>query len=159
MKRNNKYLIGNKFACGRGPNKTSFKAGLVPWNKGIKKITSEKSRATCFKKGQVGIRRVPVGTITICKDRSGTLRRRIKTTHTGHPSDWKTYATWLWEKHHGKIPDGMFVHHLDGDALNDALSNYALTTRATHILQHRHDLIESRKRIGSSVGKGYIRAG
>lgn len=35
FKKGEERLIGNKFAKGNKPNKTSFKKGLIPWNKGM----------------------------------------------------------------------------------------------------------------------------
>ena len=38
MHRDNSYLIGNKFAKGHRANKTSFKKGMIPWNKGTRGV-------------------------------------------------------------------------------------------------------------------------
>ena len=33
----------------------------------------------------------------------------------------------IWEMHHGLIPDGMFIDHIDGDRINNLLENLRLT--------------------------------
>lgn len=144
MHRDNTYLIGNQFAKGAKPNKTAFRKGSVPWNKGIHRPTSEKSLRTCFKKGGVSPRTVPVGTVTIRVDKNGKQRRWIKTSEI--KPRWTIYAQWLWIKHHGAIPLGLMVHHMDHDTLNDALSNYCLVTRSQHINHHRSELQAAKKK-------------
>ena len=135
MKRDNSYLVGNKFAVGSGPNHTSFKKGQKPWNTGIKKLVSEKCLKTTFKKGQRPTNFTPNGTVTVRTDKQKRKRQWIKV-----KGKWIIYSQWLWIKTHGEIPAGLLIHHLDGDTLNDTLSNYALVTRAQHINLHRADL-------------------
>lgn len=152
MKRNNSYLIGNKFALGAGPNRTSFKPGDVPWNKGKTGWCPEGCKATQFKAGCRGNRFVPDGTIRIRTDKNGAKRRWIK-----FSGKWMMYASYLWTKCHGPIAPGWFIHHIDGDSLHDSLSNYALVTRRMHINEHRAKLIVGRMKPGQKVGKGYIK--
>ena len=135
MNRDNTYLSGNKFACGSGPNQTSFKKGTVPWNKGKKGIRN--SPATEFKKGQRGRNWLPVGSMSIRKDKNSASRRFIK---ISEPNIWKLFAVCVWEAEHGAIPRGLVLHHIDGDSLNDAVQNLCVLTRAAHITIHRLDL-------------------
>lgn len=144
MSRDFSYMKGNKFAVGVGPNRTSFKPGIAPWNKGLKGWCPSGSQKGWFKKGERGNKFVEIGTIKIRRDKQGRDRRWIKVSSLGTPYDWKVYASWLWEKEVGKIPDGLFVHHSDGDTLNDAVSNYSLVTRSTHIAIHRKDLLAAK---------------
>jgi hypothetical protein len=108
------------------------------------------SPKTEFKKGITPHNKKPIGYITIRrdktknKDRKGTERRYIKIGHDCY--DWKVYATWLWESKKGKIPQGMFVHHIDGNSLNDKLSNYKLVDRSKHAILHKISLIKARKK-------------
>jgi hypothetical protein len=127
----------------RKPNRTSFKKGLVPWNKGSHRATSPKCLRTAFKKGQKPANILPIGEITIRTDKSGCKRRWIKVSNK--QPRWKIYAQWLWEKRRGKIPNGFLVHHKDGDSLNDTIKNYCLVTRAQHIDHHRADLNAAKK--------------
>lgn len=102
------------------------------------------SPKTEFKKGFTPHNKKPVGYITTRKDKNGTRRRHIKIGEGKY--EWKVYATWLWEKNGNKIPKEMFIHHIDGDALNDNLSNYKLINRAEHITIHRRDLNKARNK-------------
>uniref|UniRef100_A0A6M3KH51 Putative homing endonuclease n=1 Tax=viral metagenome TaxID=1070528 RepID=A0A6M3KH51_9ZZZZ len=63
-----------------------------------------------------------------------TKRRYIK---TGNGNQWKLYSKYLWEQKYGKIPIGLGVHHIDGNPLNDTISNLALISKAQHLAIHR----------------------
>ena len=125
--RDNSYLIGNQFAKGHKPNKTSFKKGHIPWNKGIKGI--HLSPVTEFKKGQKSLRWVLVGTKTIRKDKHGVKRRWIK---IAEPNKWEEYARFVWKKHFKKIFKEDVIHHLDGNRLNDKIDNLIALPRKIH---------------------------
>ena len=125
-----------------GPNQTSFRKGSVPWNKGIKKLLSEKSLATAFKKGMKPDNFLEIGSTTIRIDKSGKSRRWIKVSND-YPR-WLPYAQWLWTKTHGEIENGLLVHHKDGDSLNDTIENYQLVTRSEHINIHRSELLAAK---------------
>ena len=145
MKRDNSYLIGNKFAVGQKPNKTCFKKGSQAWNKGIKGL--HLSPTTEFKKGQRGINWVPVGSIkkrTNWHSKHVTSRKWIK---ISEPNIWVLLAIYNWTKKNGIIPKGILVHHKDFDCLNDKLSNLKLVTRTEHINIHRDMLEAFRKNI------------
>lgn len=45
--------------------------------------------------------------------------------------------TEVWERHHGAIPDGWQVHHIDGDHANNAIENLALLTNVEHQRWHK----------------------
>lgn len=38
----------------------------------------------------------------------------------------------VWEKHFGKVPDGMQIHHIDGNKQNNDISNLQLVTPLEH---------------------------
>jgi hypothetical protein len=132
--RDNKYLIGNKHAVGSKPNKTSFKKGTDPWNKGKKGI--HLSPETEFKKGQPSLKKMPVGSVTIRQTKGGKPRKFIK---TADPSEWVENARHVWLSNGGLIPKGFIVHHIDENTLNDDISNLALVNRAGHLNIHRKD--------------------
>lgn len=42
----------------------------------------------------------------------------------------------VWEEHYGKIPEGMQIHHIDGDKTNNNISNLQLVTTIEHKRLH-----------------------
>ena len=43
----------------------------------------------------------------------------------------------VWERHNGKIPTGMLIHHIDGDIKNNRIENLKLTNFKEHMKMHR----------------------
>ncbi len=125
MNRDNSYLLGNKHAIGTGPNRTSFKQGDAPWNKGKKGIRL--SPATEFKTGQPNPRKMEIGTITQRNTRGDKLRNFIKT-----EDGWVELAKHAWILEHGFIIKGDIVHHMNGDSSDDDISNLIAMPRSDH---------------------------
>jgi hypothetical protein len=44
----------------------------------------------------------------------------------------------IWELHYGKIPDGMIVHHIDGNKMNNNIDNLKAMTFTEHNNIHTH---------------------
>ena len=42
----------------------------------------------------------------------------------------------VWRKHHGPVPVGYFIHHIDGDKQNNAIGNLTLIDALTHKRLH-----------------------
>jgi|SRR3990167_3061037 len=127
MHRDNSYLIGNKFAKGHRANKTSFKKGMIPWNKGLKGVL--KANKGSWKKGQKGIHWQPLGTINQRRDKSGTRRNWIK---IKEPNVWIEYAKYLWMKAGRKLKKGFCLHHINNRSNDDKLKNLCLISRIDH---------------------------
>ena len=131
MTRDYSYLIENKHATGQVPNKTTFKKGSTPWNKGKKGIhLSPKSE---FKLGNNVKTSFPIGTITIRKSKNNGSRQHIK---INLPSKWEEYAKYVWKQYYGKVLNGDIIHHLDGDTLNDSIENLIAIPRKDHPIFH-----------------------
>jgi ribonucleotide reductase alpha subunit len=45
-------------------------------------------------------------------------------------------ARWMWEQVHGEIPNGVDVHHLNGNPTDDRLSNLSLVDALSHRAEH-----------------------
>lgn len=46
---------------------------------------------------------------------------------------------WVWINHHGTIPKGMDIHHIDGDKDNNEIENLAMLSRSDHLKEHWKD--------------------
>jgi len=93
-------------------NKTSFKPGNTPWNKGINFDSGGRSHETRFKKGCMSgaaqHNYVPIGTLRISQD--GCLERKITDDPTLKPKmRWTAVHRLVWNAAHGPIPDGHIV--------------------------------------------------
>jgi hypothetical protein len=133
-------MLGNKFAAGNKPNRSSFKSGNRPWNAGKKGI--HLSSASEFKLGRQSAAKVPIGTTRIrTTKREGVGRAYIK---TAEPNIWKLRAVVVWESTNGTLPKGKLIHHKDRNPLNDAIDNLQCLTRTEHAIEHQHDLHEQR---------------
>ena len=102
------------------------------------------SPASEFKKGRISLNKVPLGTVRIrLTKRDGKKRAWIK---VSEPSVWRLRCHIVWEKAHGKIPDGLVIHHMDRDTLNDSLNNLAAVSRAAHLKEHKPEFEEKRRK-------------
>jgi len=55
----------------------------------------------------------------------------------------------IWEACYGKIPEGNFIHHINGNKNDNRIENLQCVTRKEHGLLHR---LPNRKRIIYSTG-------
>lgn len=113
-------------------NPGHFKKGQMPHNKGSKGVHYHPD--TEFKKGSKPVTYLPVGSITVRKERRGVERRWIK---VAEPKEWILYAVYLWELANGPVPKGYVVHHIDFNHMNDTIENLCIVTRAEHLAIHR----------------------
>ena len=52
----------------------------------------------------------------------------------------------VWIYHNGPIPEGMHIHHIDGNTANNDISNLACVTRREHWAEHRAKISEWNRR-------------
>lgn len=150
--RDSSYLIGNKFAVGAGPNKTSFQPGQTPWNKGVKGM--HLSPQTEFRAGVKSVKWIPAGSMTIRLDKGSKTPRRwikFKDDFLGGQKNWMEYAKWIWIQAHGAIQKGLCVHHVNNDSLDDRLENLMLVTRSEH--PRLHNQWNTRNRPGKRLAQ------
>lgn len=79
----------------------------------------------------------PIGTIRV-RRHNNVESRFIKVSMQGKYR-WQMLARFTWEQMHGKVPAGMRVVHLDGNALNDDPTNYGVMTPG-ELIVHYHAL-------------------
>ena len=131
LRKNKKYLgeHARKIALEQWQNektssiarKTCFHKGHTPWNKGQKLSNEHIAKLTAvYKKGNSPHNQLPIGSI-----RNIDGYNEIK--YANHK--WVSLSRYNWEQVHGEIPKNMCVFKLDGDRLNDDISNLCLVTR------------------------------
>ena len=124
-------ITRNKLNTGRTGR---FEKGHATWNKGTKGLT--KANVTSFKKGQKPHNYKPLGSERITKD--GYCE--IKVSDTGRR--WRPKHVLIYEKHHGKVPEGSVVIFLDGDKRNFDIDNLHLVTRNQLAMLNKNSLIQ-----------------
>lgn len=109
---------------------TRFRKGHATWNKGMKGLNHDGSKATQFKPGHRGGKAValyrPIGAERISKD--GYLERKIS---DGFPLQkrWRAVHILNWEAVNGPLPAGHALVFRDRDKANVAIDNLELITR------------------------------
>ena len=78
------------------------------------------------------LRKIGIG---VNEQRSGRRSINHKTT-PDCPSGTEYLSRWIWEQINGPIPDGHEVHHKNGNAKDDRLSNYELIEETSHDRLH-----------------------
>ena len=109
--------------------RTRFKAGLIPWNKGLKGWTAGgRSAETRFKKGNISARWdqeiYAVGALRINTD--GGIEIKV----APGPRQWVPLARYTWQTERGPIPPGHVVRVKNDDAYDAAdIDNLELLSR------------------------------
>lgn len=57
----------------------------------------------------------------------------------------------IYEEHCGKIPKGYHIHHIDGNPLNNDITNLQLLTAEEHVQIHSHEFVKWAS-IGGKLG-------
>lgn len=135
-------------ACDRSCRRY-FPKGNVPANKGrtwdewMSPEGAEASRRTQFKPGCLsgaakGKLR-PIGAEIIHEENGASYchvkvsdegPRRGKTGSANYMGRWQLRSRVVWEEANGSIPKGSVIVHVDGDSLNDDITNLACVTRS-----------------------------
>lgn len=71
-----------------------------------------------------------------------------------HPSGDRHLHRVVWEHHHGAIPDGHAVHHVDHNSANNRIENLELFALSDHAILHMADpkrRASSRSRMGAVI--------
>lgn len=108
-----------------------IKKGSVPPNKG-KKMSAElyqRCSKTFFKKGNVPVNIVPIGTERITDD--GYIEIKVK--GGSLQKNWRLKHRIVWEKHNGPIPKDHNVQFKDGNRQNVAIDNLYIISRSDQL--------------------------
>lgn len=52
--------------------------------------------------------------------------------------DWRAHRL-IWEMHYGKIPEGMFIDHINGNGLDNRLENLRLATQSQNACNRKQN--------------------
>ena len=85
---------------------TQFRRGDSPWNKGLKGLCYEGSKATQFQQGQKPHTWMPIGSHRIAM---GNLERKVNDLPGGNHVRWHPVHRLVWEAAHGPVPAGHIV--------------------------------------------------
>ena len=127
-----------KLGIKSGTTEGRFVKGQVSHNKGRKwgdYMTPEKqerSRATCFKKGNMPHNAKPgLGHTRV--DKSGAVLVKVREhKEPGKPNTYELRSRVVWEQHNGPIPPGHVIRHADGDKPNDDIGNLRCVSMRTN---------------------------
>lgn len=132
-------LKNRKISSGRTGR---FEVGCRAWNKGRKGYNNP-SR-TKFKPGNIPPNRKPLYSERIdSKDGYVYIKVPEYDRNRGHNTCYKMKHVWIYEQHHGKVPEGMCVAFLDSDKYNIQIDNLVLVSRAELAFMNRHKYRES----------------
>ena len=132
---------------GRGSQASHFKKGIPPATKGKKwwefrsPEANERCKATQFQKGHVPHNNTGIGTERV--NVYGYVEVRVeqgKTFDCGATIYYRPKHHIVWESANGQIPPKYIIRHMDGDKLNNALSNLELVSLAENAVINRQGL-------------------
>lgn len=159
-----KYLKNIPYNEGIVKDDGRWEKGHESWNKGLIGLTS--ANKTSFKKGQkpftlkydYGEPQIVNRPSRGCKEVWTRIPEKIliENHRDGRVSNTEKrvlYSRYLWQKHYGDIPKGMVIYHLDGDPLNNDLSNLKLISRATLARLNQKKYYESENELRSQLRK------
>lgn len=141
LKKSEEYLQSpesgrlRKGMCHPGSEKTQFRKGNKPFNKGKKQVdymTTEqinKTKATRFKKGHTPHNHKPVGSERITKD--GYIEVKTK-----EPNVFELKHRVVWEEHNGEISPGCNIQFKDGNRKNTAIENLYMISREEQMMDN-----------------------
>jgi len=149
-----KKRISQKLKGRHSSVSTEFKAGQIPWNKGMKGIYRSES-STKYKKRHKPHNWKPVGTISI---RCDHRKEPVKFIKIAEPKKWEYYSRYIWIKTRKReIPKGFIIYHQDGNSLNDNPDNLICVPRSIHIIWLGIDIKNFKKKARESASLALIK--
>ena len=106
-----------------------FKKGNIPWIKGRKMGRTWKTSSQ-FKPGREAQNKAPIGAE---RPNDGYIKVKI-----GQPDIWVMKHRLVWEAANGPIPEGHIIIHLDGNGMNNDISNLGIIDKKTQMELNRN---------------------
>lgn len=122
----------NKLGLSSGISGGQFQKGHNTWNKGIKGYMG--ANKTSFKKGNIPHNHRTVGSERISKN--GYIEIKV-----AEPNKWELKHRYIYEKEHGKIPEGYNVMFADKNKLNLDIDNLILVSKSEDLIMNQNKLI------------------
>lgn len=119
---NNHRILSGRTGC--------FEKGNTPWNNGTKGHGLTVANPGSFKPGNVPATIKPLYYERLSKDKLIEIKVPIPHERKGTATQYMPKQRWVYEQHHGPIPDGYVVSFLDGDRANFEPENLIALSRA-----------------------------
>lgn len=120
-----------------------FEKGHVPINKNKKGMFNVGGNRTSYKTGQMPKNTDPIGTEKEMKGGYIWVKIDDQLKPKNKQVNWKPKHQLIYEKEHGKIPEGYKCLFLDGNNHNFDINNIVAITKAECLYLNRHGLISS----------------
>lgn len=113
-----------------------FEKGHIPANKGMKGCAcAPGSEKGWFKKGGEPMNKTDIGTIRLRKPDNYLWEK-----YGPGPHDWKPHHQLVWERAHGKQPEGYVIIFKDGNKMNCDISNLQLISKNENAIMNARKL-------------------
>ncbi|EGR4075994.1 HNH endonuclease [Vibrio cholerae] len=146
------YCKKHGFTTGRNGR---FPKGEKPWNTGVKGVCKPNSGSFC--KGMKPINQKPIGHERICsKDGFILMKVAEENPYTGTFGRYVHKHKYIWEQHHGAIPEGHVIRFKDGNKLNCDIGNLVCVSKALNLRMnknHVNQLPDELKQTGMLISK------
>lgn len=119
--------------------------GLTPWNKGIKGANI--ANKTSFKKGNVPHNKSINGSEKLRKDGYIWIK---------HDDKWILKQRYVYEQHHGKIPEGYKIIFLDADKTNLDIDNLKAVSTKEMFTMNKEGFIRKNPKL-TEIGLNVVR--
>lgn len=129
-----RYHLHNGFTGHFEKGRPSRNKGLT-WDEIMSPEAQQRSRATCFKVGDLPHNYAPVGSISRTTD--GFLIRKVKDTGKQHER-WEFVHRLVYEENFGTIPEGCIIIFKDGNRENCSPENLMLVTMQENAVMNKH---------------------
>lgn len=117
-------MTSKKVDQGRKAN-GEWEKGHIPWNKGLKGYCPTSTSEFRFKKGHIPWHTKEIYSERLDKDGYVLIKLDDR-------KKWKRKHIWIWEKVHGKVPEGHIIIFRDNNKYNFDIDNLKCISRSVN---------------------------